>query len=171
MNVQGVGSAGPVVGSEASRGQVSGVDPRLLLFRVGKRLFGLPLADVVETMRPLPIEPFPGTPAFVRGLAVVRGAPTPVVDLAALFDGEPAEPRRFVTVRAGERAVALAVGHIAGVREAVAEGGLPPLLRDARADAVASIGLVDTALLLVLEAARLVPDDFWPALDDEAGPP
>jgi purine-binding chemotaxis protein CheW len=37
-------------------------------------------------MRPLPIKPIAGTPGFVRGVSIIRGAPTPVIDLKALLD-------------------------------------------------------------------------------------
>ncbi|MFL5302954.1 MAG: chemotaxis protein CheW, partial [Anaeromyxobacteraceae bacterium] len=58
--------------------------PNVLLVRAGSRLCALPLACVVETLRPLHTSPLAGTPACVSGVAVVRGAPTPVVDLDAL---------------------------------------------------------------------------------------
>jgi purine-binding chemotaxis protein CheW len=56
-----------------------------LLCRVRERLCALPLAHVVETMRPLPIEPLGGMPGFVQGIAIIRGAPVPVVDAGALL--------------------------------------------------------------------------------------
>ena len=54
----------------------------MLLFHVGASVCALRLEDVGETMRPLPVSPLPETAAFVLGLAIVRGAPTPVIDLA-----------------------------------------------------------------------------------------
>ena len=41
---------------------------------------------------------------------------------------------------------------------------LPPLLREARSDAVEAIGVRDDELLLVLRATRLVPEAVWGAL-------
>lgn len=118
-------------------------------------------------MRPLPIEPLAGTPAFVLGLAIIRGLPTPVVDGARLVGGADAAPARFVTLKHGPRPAALAVGEVLGVRTlpAAALSDVPPLLRDASADVVASIGSLDAELLLVLETARLVPDAVWSAID------
>ena len=52
----------------------------VLVVMVGARACAIPLDHVAETMRPLPIEPVAGTPGFVRGVSVIRGAPTPVVD-------------------------------------------------------------------------------------------
>jgi purine-binding chemotaxis protein CheW len=143
--------------------------------RVGARLCALPLDQVVETMRPMAVEPVPGAPAFVIGVAIIRGAPVPVVDAGALLGGEAARGR-LITVRIGSRHVALAVDEVLGVRRlaAAALTALPPLLRDARQDGVASLGALDDGLLLVLEGARLVPDSLWAALQtagDGAGEP
>ena len=139
----------------------------VLLFRVRSRLCALPLAHVVETMRPLPIEPLAGAPVAVRGVALIRGSPLPVVALAALLEGEDEQSARFVTVRAGEFQIALAVDSVLGVHRiaAVSLRGLPPLLGGADQNAVSAIGMVDAELLLVLNAARLVPDSVWATLD------
>lgn len=139
-----------------------------LLCRVGTRVCALPLTHVYETMRPLPTSALAGTPAFVRGVAVIRGAPVPVVDAARLLGATDAAPaRRFVTVRSGDRTVALAVDSVEGVSslEAAELGELPPLLRDADAATVSAIGTLDAELLLVLESARVVPDSVWDKLD------
>jgi purine-binding chemotaxis protein CheW len=134
--------------------------PQGLLCRARGRLCALPLAHVAEAMRPLPVEPVAGAPAFVLGLARIRGAATPVVDLGALL-GAPGEPAatRFLTLRLGGRAAALAVEEVLGVRElGAASGPLPPLLAGAPAEAVAEVGALDGELLFVLEAGSLVPE-------------
>lgn len=138
-----------------------------LLFRVRSRLCALPLAHVVETMRPLPLESLAGAPVAVKGLSLIRGSPLPVVALAALLDGEDEHATRLVTVRAGEYRVALLVGSVVGVLRIAAASlrELPPLLRGADNNAVAAIGITDTELLLVLNAARLVPDSLWASLN------
>ena len=136
-----------------------------LLVRAAGRLCAVPIAQVVEAMRALPVEPIPGAPTFVQGLAIVRGAPTPVVDLGLLTAGRSAAGR-FVTLRLGDRRAVLAVDTVVGVR--VLDGSLlqelPPLLRDARAEVVEAIAVLDRELLVSLRAGRLVPEDVWQAL-------
>ena len=56
-----------------------------LIFRVLDRLCALSLGHVVETMRPLPIEPLAAAPHFVLGLATIRGSQVPVVDAGRLI--------------------------------------------------------------------------------------
>jgi purine-binding chemotaxis protein CheW len=112
-------------------------------------------------MRPLPIAAIAGAPPYVRGVAIVRGEPMPVVDLAALLGGEAkVEPARFVAVRAGGHAAALAVAEVLGVTELDAgDERRAPLVRDACAGALESLRARDGDLLLVLGAARLVPEE------------
>jgi purine-binding chemotaxis protein CheW len=148
---------------------------RFLLCRIGSRIGALPLQDVREIMRPLPIEPFSGSPPFVLGLAIVRGSPTPVIDAGLLLDPSTApatpttspSPARFVSLKLGDRTAAMAVDAVLDVRSMAAGtlADIPPLLREARADLVSAIGSLDSKLLLVLEAARFVPDSIWTAMD------
>lgn len=74
---------------------------------------------------------------------------------------------RFVTVRAGDRRVAVAFDSVLGVRPIPAGSlhELPLLLRDARAELISAIGALDGELLLVLRSARLVPEDVWNGLE------
>jgi purine-binding chemotaxis protein CheW len=124
-------------------------------------------------MRPLPAAPFPGAPPFVLGIARIRGAAVPVVDLGALLGSlEPSQATRFLTLRVDDRRVALAVECVLGIRQLPPEmlSELPPLLANADQEAVTAIGTLDAELLLSLETTRIVPDSLWPLLDAESSP-
>jgi len=147
---------------------------RFLLCRIDSRIGALALKDVREIMRPLPIEPLMGTPPFVLGVAIIRGFPTPVVDAGRLLDSSASpstpiispSPARFVSLKLGERTAALAVDAVLDVRSLSAGmlADIPPLLREAGEQLVSVLGTLDTKLLLVLAAARLVPDSVWSAI-------
>lgn len=129
-----------------------------LVCRVATRTCALPVGVVIETMRPLPLEPIAGAPAFVLGLAIIRGEPVPVVDAARLLGAPPGQASRFVTLRTRPRPVALAVDDVLGVHRIAGEQlvALPALAGEIAGDVVAAVGALDARLLVVLEAARLV---------------
>jgi purine-binding chemotaxis protein CheW len=139
---------------------------RSLVVRVQTRVCAVPLMHVVETMRPLQVESIRGMPAFVRGISIIRGVPTPVVDLGAVIGAQGGVAGRIVTLRLGDRQVALSVDAVLGVRDlhlsAIQE--LPPLLRGASTDVVEAIGTLDEQFLMVLRAGWVLPDEVWQAL-------
>lgn len=149
------------------RGSQSGL---MLLVQARTRVCALPLSHVVETMRPLPIQPVPVAPAFILGLSVIRGEPVPVVDLGALLGcPEPAQSRRLVAVRMGERRAALAVEAVLRIvsETALERRALPPLLRSAGDRTVAAVSALDREFLSILETAHLVPHELWSRLPAE----
>jgi purine-binding chemotaxis protein CheW len=135
--------------------------PVLIVARAGRRC-AIAIGNVVEVMRRLPIEAVDGAPPYVLGVSIIRGAPTPVVDLGFLIDaGDGDRPAaRLVTLRVAERTVALAVDEVVGVRRIRASDHLPPLL-DGASDVVRSIETADAGLLWVLQSAMMIPDDAW----------
>lgn len=139
----------------------------MLVAQVGRVVCGFPIAHVVETTRPLPIEPLVGGPRFVAGLAIVRGAPIPVVHAAVLLGGVATLGGRFVIIRSGSRRVALIVDAVLGVRR-IDPGildSLPPLLDGTNRDSALAIGVLDAELLVVLDAARILSAETWSALE------
>ena len=139
-----------------------------LILRSVLRLCALPLENVSETMRSLPIEPMPDMPVFLLGLSIIRGAIVPVVNVATLlgYGGHPS-PARFVTLKLGDRRVAFAVDEVIGVRRLTSEttAEIPSLLGAADAGLIDAMTTLDAELILVLQAAHLIPDAVWDALD------
>ena len=134
----------------------------VLLMRARSGVCALPLTDLLETMRPLPARPAPEAPAFLHGVAVIRGEPVPVVDLDCLLGAPvPAEAGRYVLVRVGARRVALAVESVLGIREIdrATLAAKPPLLGSAPSEVIAAMGALDRDLLVLLDGARLLPPE------------
>jgi purine-binding chemotaxis protein CheW len=142
----------------------------VLVVRTADRVCALPLAIVDEIMRPLPTDPLPDVPRFVRGLAVIRGNPVPVLDLGRLL-GEPADSRasRFVLLSLNGRRVAMAVEEVPGLRSLGRSLlSLSRILDEANPASVAGVSVSDQNLLFVLEVARIIPDDLWQNLEQRA---
>jgi purine-binding chemotaxis protein CheW len=142
----------------------------MLVTRVGGMACAFPIDQVVETMRPLAIEPI-GTSsdrglAAIAGMAMIRGVPLPVIDARRLLGISDGVAGRFVIVRVADRRLAVAVDAVVEVRHFDREtlAPLPPLIRAAGHDCVIAIGSRDAALLAVLDAARLLREDAWQAI-------
>ncbi len=137
---------------------------RALLVRSGARFCALPIEYVVETLRPLPAEPLTGLPAIVRGVAIVRGQPVPVVELERFLSGTSSgQARRWVVLRVGTRRLVLGVDDVVAVAD-IASDAPGPLLASACDAAVESLAAVDRELLLVLDASRVLPEGAWRVL-------
>ncbi len=133
-----------------------------LLCRTGGITCALPIENVSEIMRPLPIEQIAGAPEYILGLSVIRGAPVPVADLGAIVSGRKTRPARLIAARAATGKIALAVQAVTGVATIGLDAcrDLPPLLRDAATDTIAAIGAGDSGLIMFLQTARLLPDEL-----------
>lgn len=142
-----------------------------LLCRVGKRRCAVPLDYVSETMRIQAVMPLADAAGLAVGASIIRGTPVPVVDVGMLFGELPAARARLVAIDVGGRLVALAVDDVLGVGEIADDmlRAVPPLLSEAAADVVRSIGILDGEFLLCLEASRLIPDVALEA-SDPGGP-
>jgi purine-binding chemotaxis protein CheW len=138
----------------------------VVLVRARSWLCAFRVEDAIEMMRPLPVQSVVGAPAFVRGLAIVRGMPLPVLDLAAILGAETTDcAGKFLAVRAGPSPVVLAVDEVVGISHlSLSSLQDVPLLREALPDHVQKLGVLDGHLLAVLETARLLPDDLRQAL-------
>ena len=116
-------------------------------------------------MRPLPITELAGLPPYLLGVATIRGAPCPVVDLAQLLSGRSeAAIGRFVTIREQSRSVALAVtsvDHVGRLPLEAPAGALVPALTPEHLEQVRALG---PEAVGVLSEARLVPPEVWARL-------
>jgi purine-binding chemotaxis protein CheW len=141
-----------------------------LICRVGSVLCAIPIEHVVETMRPPAVDGLPGMPRYVAGMTIIRGGPMPVVVASRLFGKEETSPERLVVIRAGPRKIGLAVDGVLGVRPVAGDllQRLPPLFGAAAGEAVSDIGTLDGDLMVVLQAARTVPDEVFAALEAES---
>jgi purine-binding chemotaxis protein CheW len=118
-------------------------------------------------MRPLPVEPISGVPSFVQGISIIRGIPTPVIDLGGVVGSPSERAGRFVSLRVGDKQVALSVNAVLGIRdlgEVVMMEALPPLLQRASKEVIETIGTLDEQVLMVLREGWELPDEVWQTL-------
>jgi purine-binding chemotaxis protein CheW len=79
---------------------------RWVCFGLGGQEYGLPILQVREVLRPVPVEPVPGAPAIVPGVINLRGQVVSLIDLRRYLGLPPAvetaETRIVVVAYDGE---------------------------------------------------------------------
>ena len=120
---------------------IAGVAPsmaELLLFRVGGEFFGVALARAEEAVETLLVEPLPGMPAGMLGVAHLRGAMLAVYATEPLLGVAPAAGAEVtLIVRGGAGRVGLIVDDVedvivtdlAALRPVPGAAGADPVLR------------------------------------------
>ena len=87
---------------------VAVAEEKVLLVRLGKDLYAIPIVAIEEVLPALPIEEVPQCPDFVRGVIFVRGHLIPVLSAAERLGRKshqlPDEPT-IVCMRVGKRRV------------------------------------------------------------------
>jgi purine-binding chemotaxis protein CheW len=96
-----------------------------LLVTTATAVYGIPIAQVREVLRPTAIVRVPGAAATTVGIVNVRGAIVTVLDLSALVSGERAVTTgSIVLLEYGTRLIGLAVQAVRDVREEQAADAL-----------------------------------------------
>ena len=145
----------------------------MLVVRCNERTFAIPIEYVIETMRPLPIVDMPNKPSFVLGVSILRGKPTPVVDLCSLLGFEQTkDSSRFVLLRVGQRQVALLAGTVLGIESLSKQTlhDLPQLFAEANQEALSILGVRDHELMVVVQNMQFLPEDVWDEMHQEDRP-
>ncbi len=160
---------------------------QLVVFALGEEELALPMSAVREIVRMLPLAPVPRAPAYLLGLANLRGRVLPVLDLRRLMGAEPRAPsactRVLVLEHRGSR-LGLMVDAVRRVLEADASS-VEPAREQARAlgaSTLESVVRTEGAVVQVLALDALLADDFQEtargagsgptleAVSDEEGP-
>lgn len=101
---------------------------QIVVFRMGKELFGVSIEEVHEIVRVPEITAVPDAPPFLEGMINLRGKIVPVIDLRRrlrLCEGERDKHTRVLIAEDGGKLVGLLVDAVSEVIR-VPEGSLEP---------------------------------------------
>jgi purine-binding chemotaxis protein CheW len=138
-------------------------------FTANGTLYGLPVADVQELLRPLVVTPVPLASHDVAGLINLRGQIVPTIDLRRrlnLPDRETGQPSMNVVVCTPSGPVALVVDTVVDVIETETTWfePVPDTVPTASKEFVTAACKLENRLLLILNAVRIV--QVGPTLGD-----
>lgn len=132
----------------------------LISFEVGGQLFGLDINAIREIRAWSPVTRVPGVPHYIAGMANLRGAILPVVDLAARLGWEPtqaSERHAIIVVQIGGQAAGLIVDSVSDLVQ-LDEDSLqqPPSLGESEEAAfIEGLAPVGDRMVLVLRLSAL----------------
>ncbi|MBN9416671.1 hypothetical protein ABS71_21700 [bacterium SCN 62-11] len=139
---------------------------KFLLCRLGTSWCALGLQGLGEVMRPQPVDPVAGLPEFVDGLAIIRGAPLPVINLPKLLCGsasDACDQERFVTAQSDGQQLALRVDEVAGIVPLDSDTWtrLPSLMDGLQSNHLSALGSHQGHLVMLLRRANLLSEEDW----------
>ena len=133
---------------------------QLVVFRLAREEYGLPITKVQEINRLVPITKLPQTPAFMEGIINLRGRIIPVIDLRKRFQLEISsynDDSRIIIVEVDGQTVGIIVDSVTEVVRLAAISVEPPpptFILDARY--IQGVGKLDDRLLILLEIDRIL---------------
>ncbi len=144
--------------------QSTGTTVRVVTFDVGPEKFGVDVMEVYEVLAVPDIRVVPDAPEFVEGVADVRGAVAPVIDLRKRFSvpkDQTASGSRLLVVAVEDDRVGLIVDTVPGVVQ-VPEDAISPapeFFRGIAARYLDGIARLDDQLIILLDMDEILTSD------------
>lgn len=136
----------------------------LVIFRLEREEYAVPIGLVREVVRVGDITRVPHAPAHIRGVMNLRGRILPVVEIRGRLGLDPAEctpASRVVVVEVARRTVGLLVDAVAQVTRVSEKliAAPPEEVRTAGAEAVTGVARVGQRLLILLDLEQVLGSD------------
>lgn len=151
---------GPSGSDTPEKQSLSQTGERHIVFHLGGVGHAVPIGAVREVVRPPAITPAPGSPAWLVGVANVRGDVATVIDLPRFLDLDTDANERHATliVQTGDDLVGLLVDDVAGIRQ-FPTGPIDATVRDREHRVTAflsGVAELDGRLLQILDLPLIV---------------
>jgi chemotaxis-related protein WspB len=136
----------------------------LIMCNAGENRYAIDSRHVSEVLPQVNLHRLTGSPPWLAGMLIYRGAATPVVDLTQLTEGMPCPNRlssRIVVLQTELRGIPRRFGVLAervGLREMLADRGEPGR-ETAGPAALGKLGLDDQGIFQLVDIALLLPED------------
>ncbi|HWR38820.1 MAG TPA: chemotaxis protein CheW [Patescibacteria group bacterium] len=140
----------------------TGAERQLVVFRLAREEYGLPITKVQEINRVVPTTRLPQMPSFLEGIINLRGRIIPVVDMRKRFQlgaAEHTEDSRIIVVEACGQTIGIVVDAVHEVIT-LSEAGIEPAPPASTLDEkfLQGVGKVGERLLLLLDIDQVIGD-------------
>jgi len=134
---------------------------QLVVFKIGKEEFGVPISEVREIVRLIPITPVPRAPDFVEGVVNLRGQILAIIDLAKRLKLTPS-PRsdrsRIIVIEFEGNIIGMIVDEVMEVLRLASENidKAPELITaEIHEEYLKGVGKLGDRLLILIDLARV----------------
>jgi purine-binding chemotaxis protein CheW len=145
--------------NEAQQGDIVSV----LVIQAGGETYGLPMESLTAVYTGHTIIPVPCVPAFVAGIANIRGEIMPVFDLAVLLKVPSSETKRALIVASSkDSSVAFCVEAVGEARTVQLSElqPVPPMLNEAYLDGISADGMAMLNVEAIINDPALIVDEI-----------
>jgi purine-binding chemotaxis protein CheW len=142
---------------------------QLVVFRLDKQRYAVPLAVVERIVRAVEVTPLPKAPAIVLGVIDVEGRVLPVFNIRRSFhlpEREISIADQFLIAQTARRTVVLAVDETQGVIERPSAQIVDPVQIVPGIERVQGVAKLDDGLVLIYDLERFLSLDEARALDE-----
>lgn len=138
---------------------------QLVGFHIGPKLLGADILTIQEIVRDPDISPIEDAPSFIKGIARLRGAFLPIIDLGQILGIKPSTPgdRTWVLVaQAGDKSIGYIVDDVTPIirtkKDAVYQA--PELvLAGLRSKYINGVCETESGLLVIVDLNRVLLDE------------
>lgn len=138
------------------------MEDQLVVFRLGKETYAVPIAQVREIIHHTGATKLPSSPAHVEGIINIRGKIIPVISLAVLLDSyeaAAAAQRKIIVVDAKTRELGLVVDEVSEVLRISADAvEANPEGTQTAQRFVRGVGKIKNQLVIILDLDKMFTD-------------
>ena len=149
-------------------------EEQLVVFRLQREHYGVPIASVREIIRWQEVTHLPHTPEFVEGVINLRGTVIPVIDLARRFDmgaAEATSETRIVVVDIASHLVGMVVDSVSEVLRLATDAIEPPSVigSSVNVEFLRGVGKAGDRLIVMLDLDKVLSTGERKALAGVSG--
>jgi len=141
--------------------EFSSKEIQLVVFKIGKEEFGVPIGEVKEIVRLIPVTPVPRAPDFVEGVVNLRGQILAIIDLAKKLKLTPSprsDKNRIVVIEFEDNIIGMIVDEVLEVLRLASDNidNTPELIStEIHEEYLKGIGKLGDRLLILIDLARV----------------
>ena len=146
-------------------------EEQLVVFRLQREHYGVPIGSVREIIRWQEVTQLPHTPDYVVGVINLRGTVIPVIDLAMRFgmgSSEASNETRIVVVEMASHLVGMVVDSVSEVLRLPTDAIEPPsaIAASVSVDFLRGVGKTGDRLIVLLDLDKVLGSEEQGALAD-----